>query len=79
MADNAVVHTATAKALKTNCHEATEAKKTICAIADVAIAPTTNAKAKVPEAIEAQEMIDSRIKATLESVIQEDPLEHSKG
>ncbi len=59
----------------------TEAKKTICAIAEAAIAPTVTAKAietKVPEAIEAQEMIDPRIKATLESVIQEDPLEHSE-
>jgi len=60
----------------------TETKKTICAIAEAAIAPTATTKAieaKVPEAIEAQEMIDSRVKATLESVIQEDPLEHSEG
>ena len=62
--------------------EATEARKIIGAIADNAIAPTATTKAieaKVPEAIEAQEMIDYRVKATLESVIQEDPLEHSKG
>ena len=60
----------------------TETKKTICAIAEAAIAPTATTKAieaKVPEAIEAQEMIDPHVKATLESVIQEDPLEHSEG
>ena len=62
--------------------EASKAQKIIGAIADNAVAPTATAKAieaKVPEAIEAQEMIDSRVKATLESVIQEDPLEHSEG
>jgi len=60
----------------------TETKKTICAIAEAAIAPTATTKAieaKVPEAIKAQEMIESRVKATLKSVIQEDPLEHSEG
>jgi hypothetical protein len=72
----------TSKPTEAKSHEATKAKKTICAIAEVAISPTMIAKAieaKVPEANEAQEMISSCIKATLESVIQEDPLEHSKG
>ena len=71
-----------AEASEAKAPEATEAQKIIGAIADNAVAPTTTAKAieaKVPEAIEAQEMIDSRVKATLESVIQEDPLEHSEG
>jgi len=55
--------------------EATEAQKINSAIADNAVAPTATAKAieaKVP-------VIDSVVKATLESVIQEDPLEHSEG
>jgi histone H1/5 len=71
-----------AEASEAKAPEATEAQKIIGAIADNAVAPTATAKAieaKVPEAIEAQEMIDSRVKATLESVIQEDPLEHSEG
>ena len=71
-----------AKASEAKSPEATEARKIIGAIADNAVAPTMTAKAieaKVPEAIEAKEMIDSRVKATLESVFQEDPLEHSEG
>ncbi len=82
IADVAVAPTVTDKATEAKSPEATEAKKTISAIAKAAIAPTVTAKAieaKVPEAIEAQEMIDSHIKATLESVIQDDPLEHSNG
>jgi histone H1/5 len=82
IADVAVAPTATAMANEAKSPEATEARKIISAIADNAIAPTATTKAieaKVPEAIEAQEMIDSRVKATLESVIQEDPLEHSEG
>jgi histone H1/5 len=81
-ADDAVAPTATTKAIEAKSPEPPEAQKIISAIADNAIAPTATTKAieaKVPEAIEAQEMIDSRVKATLESVIQEDPLEHSEG
>jgi histone H1/5 len=81
-ADDAVAPTLTSKAAKAKSPEPPEAQKIISAIADNAIAPTATTKAieaKVPEAIEAQEMIDPRVKATLESVIQEDPLEHSEG
>jgi len=72
----------TAKSTEAKSSEATEAQKTISAIADNAVAPAATAKAieeKVPEAVEAQEMINSCVKATLESVFQEDPLENSKG
>jgi len=82
IADVTVALNVNAKATEAKSPEATEAEKTICVIDEVAIAPTVTSKAieaKVPEAIKAQEMIDSRIKATLESVIQEDPLELSKG
>ncbi len=82
IADVAVAPNVTSKPTEAKSHKATEAKKTISAISEAAIAPTTTAKANKPRSLKpsgAQEMIDSHVKATLESVIQEDPLEHSEG